>query len=80
LASQRSVAQKKQLVEHKADFEKDGRKLPFKDQLAYCQEKGLSSTVSWRSMPASLGQMWSLCFERKIAAPLSKMMIKRLGK
>jgi len=35
MASQLSVAQKKQLVEHKADFEKDERTLPFKDQLAY---------------------------------------------
>jgi len=32
------VAQNKQLVEHKADFEMGGRKMLFKDQLAYCQE------------------------------------------
>jgi len=36
MASQLSFAYKKQLVEHKADFEKNGRKMPFKDQLAYC--------------------------------------------
>jgi len=38
MASQLLVAQKKQLVEHKADFEKDGRKMLIKNQLAYCQE------------------------------------------
>jgi hypothetical protein len=38
MASQLSVAQKKQLVEYKIDFQKDGGKLPYKDQLAYCQQ------------------------------------------
>jgi len=38
MAAQLSVAQKKQLVQHKLELEKDGRKMPYKDQLAYCQE------------------------------------------
>jgi hypothetical protein len=38
MATKLSIAQKKQLVEHKANFEKDGGKMPFKDQLAYCQK------------------------------------------
>jgi len=38
MAAQLSVAQKKQLVQHKLELEKDGRKMPYKDQLADCQE------------------------------------------
>jgi len=38
MAAQLSVAQKKQLIQHKLELEKDGRKMPYKDQLAYCQE------------------------------------------
>jgi len=46
LASQLLVAQKKQLVEHKADLMKDGQKMSFKDQLAYCQENFQQSPSS----------------------------------
>ncbi len=38
MASQLSVKQKRQLCEHKTALQNDGKKMPYKDQLAYCQE------------------------------------------
>jgi len=96
MASQLLLTQKKQLVKQKADFEKDRRKMLFKDQLAYRQENFTQSPSS-----GAISRIWSdrekwvnhksndnpkgkrirgTMFERKIAAPLSKMMIERLGK
>jgi hypothetical protein len=53
MAAQLSLAQKKQLVEHKADFEKDGRKMPIKDQVAYCQENFKQSPSS-----SAISRIW----------------------
>jgi hypothetical protein len=38
MASQLSVKQKRQLCEHKTALQNDGKKMPYKDQLAYYQE------------------------------------------
>ena len=53
MASQLSVAQKKQLVEYKIDFQKDGGKLPYKDQLAYCQQNFKQSPSE-----SAIGRIW----------------------
>jgi hypothetical protein len=67
MASQLSVIEKKQLVEHKIALQEDGIALTYKDQVAYCQEnfgKSLSSTTIskiWtvRAMPQlSLHASW----------------------
>ena len=54
MASQLSLAQKRKLVEHKADYEKDGRKMSYKDQLAYCQESFNQSPSS-----SAVSRIWS---------------------
>jgi hypothetical protein len=38
MASQLSVIEKKQLVEHKIALQEDGIAFTYKDQVAYCQE------------------------------------------
>jgi hypothetical protein len=38
MASQLSVIEKKQLVEHKVALQEDGIAFTYKDQVAYCQE------------------------------------------
>jgi hypothetical protein len=38
MASQLSVIEKKQLVEHKIALHEDGIAFTYKDQVAYCQE------------------------------------------
>jgi hypothetical protein len=64
MASQLSVKQKRQLCEHKTALQNDGKKMPYKDHLAYCQEHPGSDV--------------DFMFEKKIANPLQKMMIGRL--
>jgi hypothetical protein len=64
MASQVSVKQKRQLCEHKTALQNDGKKMPYKDQLAYCQEH--------------FGSDVEFMFEKKIANPLQKMIIGRL--
>jgi hypothetical protein len=61
MATKLSIAQKKQLVEHKANFEKDGGKMPFKDQLAYCQK-------NFNESPSSTDQQ-NLVREREVVEP-----------
>ena len=53
MASQLSVTQKKQLVEYKVDFQKDEGKLPYKDQLAYCQQNFKQSPSE-----SAISQIW----------------------
>jgi len=48
------VAQNQQLVEHQADFAMDGRKMLFKDQLAYCQENFKNTTSS-----SAISRIWA---------------------
>jgi hypothetical protein len=55
MASQLSVKQKRQLCEHKTALRNDGKKMPYKDQLAYCQEH--------------FGSDVKFMFEKKIANP-----------
>jgi hypothetical protein len=38
MASNLSVQQKRKLCEHKMELEKDGQKIQYKDQLAYCEK------------------------------------------
>jgi len=66
MASQLLVAQKEQLVEHKADFEEDGRKMLFKDQLAYCQENSEQSVHEQQCDQQNLGK------QRVVVKPLER--------
>jgi hypothetical protein len=56
MASQLSVKQKRQLGEHKTALQNDGKKMPYKEQLAYCQEH--------------FGSDVEFMFEKKNANPL----------
>jgi hypothetical protein len=54
-----SVQQKRKLCEYKRELEKDGRKLSYKDQLAYCEENlnlGPSSTAISKIWQDRVGQ------------------------
>jgi hypothetical protein len=63
----------------------DEQKFPYKDQLAYCEKsfnESHSSTAIARFMAenaSEFGKDVEFSFERKIAAPMNKMMIGRLG-
>ena len=48
-----SVAQKKQPFQHKLELEKDGRKMPYKEQLAHCQEHFKESPSS-----SAISRIW----------------------